>query len=512
MMMRIKHILLFVAIYMSMASAFADVIYGNVSINTDTTVGADSGYMGEFLNVNSSLHIINNGIITSTINVCNNCDLFVHNRGTFDANVVLGMDATLTQIINMPQDVNELMHTGVGYSVSIADNNDVLDWDDISSKTQNATRFVLSNAKLRMDDIQNINNLVINNDLFIYTDSVPVGDELLFSNVSGNGVVHVVSNGVDALHTIEAYRSGGDIFVHTIRATNYSGILNNGVGQFLDKLRITSPDDKLLKRVDAQETIGALRGVLSHSVRVNPIKLETPIRVMHSHKMLEFMHIADDYQIGLMPYMVLSGDMNLFGAEPNISINLFGDLNIRLFGRVAYLEYMDDINEYSAMHYAAGADAFYKLPMNYFVRGYGEFGLTMFDTGIVFDGANTTHNPNGYSLFGAVEFGRRFTIENGVYISPFVFADTDFVSVLNDSDFNTHVGIGGDVGYAVVFDGFRYNYAMRAIARNRGIGAEIGFSVLSIADNVGADAKIGIFNDNVVGTSYNVSLNGIISF
>lgn len=485
---------------------------GNYSIGENITIDNTGGYVGGVLSVVASPRIINNGIITSDITICDNCDLYVQNRGTFDASVTLGSGATLTQIITTAADITELSNVGVAYGVAVTDTPDVLPWENILNKTHNATGVTLSNAKLQMNTLSVTHGVTLNGNVFIYTDYTPSGDDLLFTDVSGDGVVYVVSNNLDALYSLETYRKDNNVFMHTVRATDYARILNNGAGRFLNNLRLKSPDDKLLQRMDTAQTRGALDKIMSHSVRLNPIKLMQPVHVLYSHKTLEIMHIDDDVMFGIKPIMIFSSDMNVRGVEPSVNINIFDNLALKVFARIADMEYTDDINEYGAMHYATGIDAIYNFPMNYFARTYAEFSLSTFDSGMVFDGTKTVENPNGYSAFGMVEFGRRFDFNDGYYVSPFIFADADYANVLNDNDTDIRLGAGGNVGYGFVFDGLRYDYAARAIVGTGGCGAAINISAFSIADNAGADLGIGIFNDDIIGTSYNISLKAKFNF
>ena len=89
----------------------------------------------------------------------------------------------------------------------------------------------------------------------------------------------------------------------------------------------------------------------------------------------------------------------------------------------------------------------------------------------------------------------------------------DFASILKSQETNGYVGIGSNAGFGFDLDGLRYDYAVRGIVRSDGgAGLALKFSVWSIADGIGGDIGAGLFNDDMVGLSYNVSLNAKFCF
>ena len=104
-------------------------------------------------------------------------------------------------------------------------------------------------------------------------------------------------------------------------------------------------------------------------------------------------------------------------------------------------------------------------------------------------------------------------VDNDYFISPFVLLGGDYMTMLNDTDFDVYGGLGADVGYKLVCDGLEYSYAMRGIMRSdKSFGTDVNVSVWSVMDAVGADFKFGMLHDSDFGLSYHISLNARFDF
>lgn len=490
-----------------------DTFVYNYSTDKDTIIIMEgAGFDNVDFSVLNPAYIINDGTISGSLTVCAGCEVYIENRGIYNAVANLGAGATITQVINSEDDINELSNIGLGYSVLVSDTNGVINWNNIVDTTIGRLELKLSNANIRMNQIVAVDNVTLDGDIFIYTDTIPNADILLFSHVSGNGVVYVVPDDLDALYSVETYRVTNNVFAHMVRSTDYARILNNDRGRFLNFLRKKSPNDKLLAKLDSAKNFHELNHIMSKSVRLHPIKLLQPMHTVYSHKMLETMHIDDD-GLGLTTFGVFSNDMSVAGISPNLNIKLSDDLYLEISGRVSTLKYSDDINEYAALSYGGGADLVYNLSSNNFIRAYGGFDFSSFDSGIVFDGNKIMNNPNGYSAFLVGEFGHRFDFYNEYHVSPFVMMGSDLSKILNYDDLNSYLGIGADTGFSTEFDGIRYDYMARGLVRSDGgAGLELNISAWSVMDAAGIDLKGSAFYDNIFGVSYGVSLNGKFNF
>ncbi|MBO7642812.1 MAG: hypothetical protein J6S74_01615 [Alphaproteobacteria bacterium] len=490
-------------------------IVGDYNMNSHTTITPNGSFSGGVVNVSGGWTIINYGSITSDMNICDYCNVRIENAGIYNADTTLGTGATITQVINNSNDITELSGIDVGYyNVEISGAENPLNWDNILANTGNAAGYNLLSAKLQIGNIVTIDKpVVLNGITFLYVDGDINSDVVLFSNVSGDGTIRVSNDNVDALHVVQVSKENERVYLRLVRSGDYGRILNNDVGRFLNSLREKSPSDKLLRHMDRANSEQELKRIISRSIRIHPIKMMKSIKTLYSHKIVETMRIDHDFDFGIMPISIFSTNMRLFGFEPNMNIKLDDDLRMNIYGHFSYLNYADDINEYSGLSFGGGVDTVYDLPLDNFVRAYGGINYTAFDVGPVFDGSGKIDNPGGWSGFVNAEIGHRFVFDNDYFISPYVLLGGNYMSMLNKKEFGIYSGIGGDAGYKYNCDGLEYTYAMRGVVRsNENVGLDINVSVWSVIDAAGADFKFGVLHDGEFGLSYHISLNARFDF
>ena len=162
---------------------------------------ADSeSYSGMVISQSST--IINNGTITGTINVDNGNNLYIQNRGTFNATVSLGVNSTVTQIISQQIDITTLNGISTNYDVRVQNTTDILGWSTIIEHTVGATGFTLDNAEIRLSNLDTIDaDIEIIGNVFVHINEAPLSDVLLFSDISGTGLINVVVDNLDPLYS-----------------------------------------------------------------------------------------------------------------------------------------------------------------------------------------------------------------------------------------------------------------------------------------------------------------------
>lgn len=489
------------------------VVSGTYFLNEDTTVLNNSLFSANNIQTINSLTITNYGQISGKINVCTNCMVEVRNTGIFDADVLLQPGAHFVQVISENDEITNLGLSSE-YDVVVRDGND-LNFAEVVSVASNANSVELANADFdagSFNDFSAPSGIKLTGDIILHFDNVTNSPKKLFANVSGDGVVHADSIAVDSLHIVHTYRDNNDIFVRLVRSTNYARILNNDTGGFLDKLRALGADDKLFAKLDVAQSMEEINNILSRSVRTTPINLMQPISLINSYQILEIMHIDDATVFGFEPVIIYSNDVLIRGIQPNVSFNT-GDVHLKLYGYVADVNYSDDFNEYGGIAYGIGVDAQYDVSDKELIRAHIGGGKSYFDVGYVFDGTSIVNNPKGMALYAAGEYGYMFLLDNGYKLTPFVGGGAEYKTVANTDDTNVF-GIGGvDINREYEFDGLRYNYALRAIARTDSvIGAGLGISVWSIIDDAGGIVHLDAMHDNDFGMSYKLSINGIFRF
>lgn len=483
------------------------------NFENDTVIAPNTSYSNEdTIFITRSLTIENHGYVYGLLKVGDGCNVRIENTNVFNASMDLGTNASVSQIIRTDSDITTL-GINVPYNVLITESDSVLNWNNVLNNTTNATRYNLENARLHMDNFVSANNVNIAGRIMVYTDTMPSTDVALFTNLSGTGMVTVMSSDLDALYLVEPYMVGGDMYVRAARSYDYARMLKNNTGEFLNRLRDTEPNDSLLAQLDSANTMDEFNQIMNKSVKLHPIKMMQSLKTMYSHKMLETMHIAQNDGIGVVPMVMFSNDMFVMGIEPYLNLNLLDDLHVKVSANLSSLKYSNDINSYRAMSYGVGADVIYDLPHNNFARAYGGLNLSSFDAGLVFDGNSATEKPRGMSGYLVGEFGHRFDFKSNYYVSPFVMMGGDYASILNHHDVDGYVGLGSDVGFNFEFDSFRYDYVARGLLRsNGGVGGELNISIWSIVDSAGAGLRGGIFYDDTVGTSYHVALDAKFNF
>ena len=128
-------------------------------------------------------------------------------------------------------------------------------------------------------------------------------------------------------------------------------------------------------------------------------------------------------------------------------------------------------------------------------------------------GGVVVNRPDGTHLYTIGDFGHMFSLGGGYTLSPFVGVGTEYIAITKADDMIVY-GVGGmDIGYEYKFDGLRYNYTGRVIARTDGTyGAGINLSAWSVFDEAGADMYIGTIYNSDFGMSLKFALNGRFRF
>lgn len=489
------------------------IVGGNYSIDENVTVASGANLTAHDIRADVSLHIYNQGEIHGGLNICAGCTVELRNGGVFDASVTKGTDARLVQVITSNDEITDIGMTS-GFDVAVR-NGEGINLGAVVPIFSIADSVEIKDTRFNggsISDFTAISDAILHGDIVILFDNAPDTPIALFTNITGDGVVHVDTNVTDKLYIAQTYKVDDDIFLRRARSTDYARILNNDMGTFLNKLRASGDDNKLFTKLDNAKTMTDINSILSHSVRTAPIKLMRPISLLYSYKPLESMYIDDGVVIGIEPLMIYSSDVFITGIQPNVAFNLVNDLYIKLSGYVIGIGYSDDINEYDGTSFGLGVVMQYDISNDDFVRAHIGGGKSFFDIGAVFGDGSIVSNPDGTSVYAIGEYGHTFDI-GGYEISPFVGFGAEYITIANTDD-TTIYGIGGtDIGCTYDFDGLRYNYSTRVMARTDGaFGGGINLSVWSIFDDAGADMHMGTIYNNDFGMSFMLSINGRFKF
>lgn len=491
----------------------AAVLYGEV-FDTDITIRSGQD-ISNGISITDAITINNHGTISGVLDICDGCQVLIRNFGVFSADVHLGTNARLVQVISSNAEITQLDTNGAPYDVWVDGGND-LSLNDILRVGRTAVGITFDNTVLcingRIDraiyasEIEFVGNVII---------KVKNADDILQSgfldDVKIDGRLIIVADDTAPLYGLQVSRNGDEIVVTHVRVTDYATLFGNARGDFLNRLRIWNPRDPLLGRLDAAKSLGEIDDIIARSVRLNPINLMRGVRMMNDLELADVFRPIYRTHMFAAPMWIRSGDFDVYGFRAGLDVRASGALAFSITGYAGIMEYADDINEYSADVYGANIMADYDFDI-VFVRG--AFGATYatFDVGPVLDGDKVKFNPNGMSFYSDMDIGHRFKIANDLSLAPFVGARMDHASVLGQSDTNPNLHIGGDVAMSYTVDGLRYDYAARvAVASDGNVVGSVHIAAWSEMDDAGAEFTISTTRDEF-GRAYRVSIGGRYRF
>ncbi len=478
-----------------------NIIGGSVDLYEHSVVGHGSRIINATIRVNSSLMLNNSGVINAPVNICSDCVLYFQNNGRFSGSFNFDAGAKLVQVISHPDEYGNLATDRIdGIMIHNADRISMTDIEKLGKGD-----LVFSNSSIIMDtsDLSFISSLDLQGDVLVYVDNdFSVSDSPLLENVSGDGTLHIVSNISDDLMGFKTYIVKDKLYVKWERETDYAKVFRDNTGRFLNTLRSSHADDRLLSALDNAPNMSALRDVMDKSVRLNPVKLMTVPRLLDR---VETVSSTKD-GISFGPFSLIGDGFGTYGISAGFNTNVSGRLNIGVAGYMNVGDYSDDINDYDFVSYGANIRARYDGGNGYFIRGIFGASHSRFGIGPVFDGAEIVNDPSGIGIYGTADVGVSITTADAFKVSPYIGLGADYASVAHDTDTNIMPRIGIDMYYEYkVFD-IIYEIDMRAYAmRDDYFGAGATFGIKFPWDFMGINAGADIMNTEF-GTAYKISV------
>lgn len=501
-------------------AAGAEYLDGNILGNlynfyTDTIIAdaviVDAGRMNLF----DAVTVENHGSLFGEIYLCDGCNASIRNLGDIYGTVHVDNDAEFNQIISTNADVTHMSVDG-DYSVVVRDG-DMVSLDNVVGISGNAGKIIVVNSNLTLNapiGVSDRPDIEFCGENMIYVDDATrfLGAPVI-TNADGVGAVHFHSDNMNPLFALRSYAVDNDIYLKIVRETDYSKILKNDVGNFLDELRDEMPNDPLLNKMDLVTDMAELNKIMSKSVRLNPIKLMDTVRILGAFESGFASDAADGFNVGgLSPILIGSENFYTYGIRLGSGGRVGGDLSVAIGAYAAMTDYMDGINEYSAEIYGANLRAVYHLDEVYFVHGIVGATVAEFDLGPVLDGNEIVRNPNGTDIYGAVDFAGRVKIGDGFSVSPFAGVTADRVGIVGIDDFEIDGRAGLNAEYSFEVIGLRYDYAASlTVSTNGDLRGAIRVGIWSVTDAAGADVGIDIIRSDD-GVSYKASVGGKFSF
>lgn len=354
--------------------------------------------------------------------------------------------------------------------------------------------------------------IIINNGVGIYVDGInSLGDTKLLSNVTAGSYTTVHTRYIDSMYLSNTRWSGGALYVHTVRQTNYSIVLGGNLGSYLDANRAANPNDKLLNALDAATNRRALNDVMKKSGRLNPMKIIDNVGTVNSFVLNDWNGNGGGFSI--MPLYLYSKNFSAMGGNANLSFDLSNNLHGTIGGQFAKVNYTDAFDEWSGVVYGGNVGLLYS-DSDVYIRSIGVFSVANFDGPNVFDGTINGTKPRGVTAYGTIDGGPVFSFMGGnAKFIPFVGLGVKYISALDDSDITALGRMGANVEFKSNIDGNLYGYGARIYAQSDGdIYAGVFSNMFSTADGFGGDLGFGVLYNDDIGVSYKISLNAKIEF
>ena len=478
---------------------YNDIVGDDIDVVHDLIVTDTGSIDFETINICNSVFITNSGKITGDINVHAGNTLYIQSSGSVNSDFTLGDNSAVVQVVNSKKDLKNI-NFNVEYSLLVSAK-DGVSLNQIMSMGADAKEIVFNESVLKLDALKVLRlssitspeiKLVGNN--ILYVDTV-LENQPILSNVTGNGTLYIYDRSLSPLYAIQSYVKNGNVFGEIVRETDYSKILKNTMGEFLDDLRISEPNNKLLPVMDSANSFEDLYKIMSDSVKLNPIKLIEPIRVLSDFSSL-FTEGDSGYTYGVLPILIYSDAFYTYGGKVILSPAILNDVKLSMSIYTAYTAFSDYVNDFNAT--TNGADLFVSYEKNlYSIDLMLGASLTHFDVGDVFDDGLIINNPSGLSVYLDANVGRKFLLEEDLVIKPFINVSADYVKVSSQKDTDLDTGAGAEISF--LYDDFDISYEygakIRALVSGQ-VGASFNMTFISDIDGLAGSIELGTLYDN----------------
>lgn len=472
----------------------------------------DTGVNINNVHITQSLYLQNYGNINGNINVNNPLRLYMYNSGTISGQIILNGNAQFFQMITNPSDITQLSVSGA-HTINVIDAN-MLSLSAIASIKGETDTIILENSTLMLDcDFADLGTVRLVGNVFLYApDENGIYNQSVPLSVSGDGRAYVYSGTSNPLMTYQTSVNDGQLYVRALRETDYVKILHNKTGEFLNRVRESNPDDKLLRALDSATSMAELNDIMSRSVRINPKLMMRPIRTFDDMLVNEFAARSDMPDGAVRAMYVISDDFSIYSGNFNIGLHTSPNFYVSAYGALGVLDWSDDINDFGAVMYGGGIRANYNISYTDIVRA--TFGATYadFDSDFVFDGESAKSAKSGTDIYGAMDFEHRFYFQNKFFVAPIIGVASHRSEIIGMSETDSILRGGINAGYGFLTYGLGYGYGFRAyMDSNRTLNAEAKMSIWSAMDAAGGDLTIGVVRADDY-TAYKLSVGAHFMF
>lgn len=482
--------------------------YGDsLILGTDTVITTGTNISFTDIYFQNSAHVQNHGNITGTIHICDDCDIHFSNSGQISANFVYGTNATLTQIVRTPNDTTNISNSATDYAIHVSNARDI-NLNELYKIGQNTTKITIHNSELLLTAPTTNTPLKppieLSGENTIKLEYATLSDIKILANVIGDGTIGVIYTSAPPLYTATTYVKNGDVWLHMTRETDYAKILKNKTGNFLNKLRINNPQDRLLQKLDAATSMPQIEHTLHNSMRINTDKLKYPLRTISNH-----LYSLDntEYTTRLYPFLIRGSNIDSAGIYTGMNLRLSSGAYASFGIASGTMYFSDTIDDFEGEYIGAGASAEYDISMA-FVRLYIDITKANIKAPLLITGS---HDAQSILAHAGLDIGKRFNITKSLTFSPFVGISQEYAHVFNSAmNYVAHAGI--KTGHTHTTTDIRYDYNLQFVTDSiNTISVSASIGATSVADAATVYFSLGALRDTM-GISYKLSLSAAFDF
>ncbi len=474
----------------------------HVMLEHDTFIHHKAILNTEYITVSDCLKLENFGEIYADIFIEPGQTLSFKNSGAFYGTIYSDQNSHLIQLVNSKQDIGVLDFQGDGYFSVMVGPGTTINISDIAYMSVNADKIILDNSVIRLGPnfTELAQNIEIIGNVWIDLSNLSLSDGmLLLSGVSGNGSVNILTDNLSPLYYPHTVQRGNSIFLELFRETDYEKALGGNVGKFLNNVRKSGGNKRMLDALDRQTTLSGVQNVIKHSAAFNPVKLVRPVQIFEKFESMG--PTESGFSADFEPIYIFGNDMELFAGRASLDLSI-SDWTLGLVGYAGSFEFMDELDDFSGKFFGGNIGISYARESIWIDSVVG-YSISSFDTGPIFKASSD--EPTGQSIYAKLDMGLNFE-QGSMYIKPFVGISGNVAKVENDVDSDLYIRGGGIFGYKYSVMGLSYDYSLFGeIQTNSDIvlGARLG--VWSEVDLVGGNASVRALKTEL-GTYYKISL------
>ena len=471
------------------------------------------------IEVRDSITVENNGAVYGDWFVCDGCNIVLQNSGDVFGTIHLGENAHLTQLVRGIADLT-VLDVDASYRIAVT-SDEMMDWGALYNAAARAGQMLLYDVHIFMSDLVAYDATMPEIELagritITLDDALAHNGALLMQNVSGGADVVIDGDTGSRLFAFSSHIDDGDLYLSLVRETDYYKILGTRTGIALNALRQVLPDDALLRKLDAAQTMGELHRIMSHSIAINPIRLRRPVQVIDS--MLVAWNGAgrpqDDGGVihtVARPFGLVAGNMSAEGVLAGLVLGRPTGPSVGLFGYGANADSDDDINRFSATLYGGGVNAGY-VGRVINARAIAGASRGAFDVPYVFDGWRIRNRVDVTTMYAVADVGMKMPIMTDFAFVPYVGAQYMGGAAMGVNEGAYAMRAGVDTALGGFGETVRYDVrASGGVNTNSDFYTGIGVGFRSVDDMAGGDLSVNVIDSDGI-TAYVVSIAARVAF